>query len=143
MSLKIAHRLLKQIHQHGEAAYPEEGAGLLLGIVEGERRQVHEILPLENARENSARHNRYLITPKDMLFAEQEAMRKGLDVIGVFHSHPDHPNHPSDFDRQWALPWFSYMITSVNAGKAVESCCWRLAEDRQSFFEERIVLSIA
>ena len=141
MSLHIQDDMLKKIHEHGAEAYPEEGAGLLLGLDGKEGRQVTEILPLTNSREDQARHNRYLITAKDMLAGEKEAMRLGVDVIGVFHSHPDHPNQPSEFDRDWALPWYSYMITSVHQGTAVESRSWRLSEDRQSFLEE--VLTVA
>lgn len=138
MTIEISEALMKQIHKNGEAAYPEEGAGLLLGDVQDERRLARLILPLVNAREASARHNRYLITPQDMLHAEQQAAQLGLDILGVFHSHPDHPNRPSEFDREWAIPWYSYMITSVNAGQAVESRSWRLNEDRLDFEEESI-----
>jgi proteasome lid subunit RPN8/RPN11 len=99
---------------------------------------VTEILKLPNAREDSARHNRYLLTPQDVLRSEQEAANRGLDVIGVFHSHPDHPNEPSEFDRDWAMPWFSYIITNVNDGKAVGSRSWRLTDDRSAFDEEPI-----
>jgi proteasome lid subunit RPN8/RPN11 len=133
--------ILSSIHANGEAAYPEEGAGLLLGVAEDGRRLVREILAFPNAREAGARHNRYLITPQDMLHGEQEAMRRGLDIVGVFHSHPDHPNRPSEFDREWALPWYSYLITSVQSGEAVESRSWRLLEDRSGFEEEEIVSS--
>jgi proteasome lid subunit RPN8/RPN11 len=142
MGLSISPQVLKEIHAHGEAAYPEEGAGLLLGEVNGDERVVQAILGIENAREDEARHNRYLITAQDMLRGEQEAMRRGLDIIGVFHSHPDHPNRPSEFDREWALPWYSYLITSVNAGRAQESRCWRLEEDRSSFREERLIVEV-
>lgn len=138
MALTLTTTLLKSIHTHGETAYPEEGAGLLLGSVEGELKQVVEILPINNAREDSARHNRYLLTPQDYLRGEQEAAQRGLDILGVFHSHPDHPNRPSEFDRDWAMPWFSYIITSINAGKAVESRSWLLQEDRMAFVEEAI-----
>ncbi len=132
--LKIMQELLGRIHAHGEEAYPEEGAGFLLGA-EG---QVDDILPLPNAREDSARHNRYLIAPEDYLKAEMTADKLGLSLIGVFHSHPDHPNCPSEFDREWAQPFFSYIITSVQSGKAIESRSWRLAEDRSRFEEETI-----
>jgi proteasome lid subunit RPN8/RPN11 len=140
MSLHIPSELLERIHRNGEAAYPEEGAGLLLGTANGEHKQVTAILALPNAREDSARHNRYLLTPQDYIQGEQEAARLGLDVLGVFHSHPDHPNRPSEFDREWAMPWFSYMITSVQSGHAVESRSWRLAEDRSGFIEETILI---
>ena len=138
MVLEITPAILEQIHAHGEAAYPEEGAGLLLGVSGVEGKQARAILRLGNAREDAARHNRYLLTPQDYLRGEQEAARLGLDVIGVFHSHPDHPNRPSEFDREWAMPWFSYLITSVQSGTAVSSRSWRLSEDRGDFVEEPI-----
>lgn len=141
MTLEISIQLLEQIHRDGEAAYPEESAGLILGAVDGELRRAKAIFPLSNAREDAARHNRYLITAQDMLHGEQEALRRGLAVLGIFHSHPDHPNRPSEFDREWALPWFSYLITSVHSGVAVESRSWRLRDDRSSFEEEIIVLN--
>jgi len=136
----ISDDLLRRIHAHGEAAYPDEGAGFLLGFVNGDERFVSAILPLENAREAGARRNRYLLTPQDFLRAEQEAARLGLDLLGVFHSHPDHPSQPSEFDREWALPWFSYLISSVQAGQTAGSRCWRLVEDRSGFYEEPILL---
>ncbi len=139
--LEIANETLNLILSHGENAYPEEGAGFLLGSADGENRQVIAILGLSNAREDTARHNRYLLTPQDYLRGEQEGERLGLDVLGVFHSHPDHPNRPSEYDREWAMPWFSYLITSVQAGRAGESRAWRLAEDRAEFVEEMIVVN--
>ncbi len=138
MRLEITSDLLEQIHVHGEGAYPGEGAGFMLGKSGADLRVVATILKLPNAREETAQHNRYLLTPQDMLRSEQEADKLGLDVIGVFHSHPDHPNQPSEFDRQWAMPWFSYIITSVNDGKAVASRSWRLTDDREMFIEESI-----
>lgn len=139
--LEIASEVLKKIHAHGEKAYPEEGAGFLLGKVDGEQRRVTAILELVNAREDAARHNRYLLTPQDYLRGEQEADRLNLDVLGVFHSHPDHPSLPSEFDRQWAMPWFSYLITSVQVGRAAGSRVWRLVEDRSQFDEEKIEIT--
>jgi proteasome lid subunit RPN8/RPN11 len=137
MALEINPALLAEIHAHGEAAYPEEGAGFLFGT-DGENRQVQKLRPLPNSREDGARHNRYLISPKDYMDAEAEADRLGLTLLGVFHSHPDHPDRPSEYDREWAQPFFSYIITSVEQGKAVESKSWRLLEDRSAFIEEEI-----
>ena len=135
--LQLTEDLLSQIHAHGEQAYPEEGAGFMLGSA-GEDRSVQAIFPLSNAREDAARQNRYLITPLDYVKAEGEAERLGLSLVGVFHSHPDHPNSPSEFDREWAQPYFSYLITSVRSGKALETRSWRLVEDRSEFQEEHI-----
>lgn len=138
MVLRISKELLQQIHLHGEGAYPDEGAGLLLGATENGDKRVSQLITFANAREPSARRNRYLITPQDYLRGEQEAARLGLDVIGVFHSHPDHSNRPSEFDREWAMPGWSYVITSVQSGKAMESRSWLLSEDRSQFLEESI-----
>ena len=136
--LQIGKDILAQIFAHGESSYPDEGAGFLLGYDDGEQRTVAQIFTTENAREDEARHNRYLVTPQEYLQAEIAAELMGLSLIGVFHSHPDHPNEPSEFDREWAQPFFSYIITSVNDGKAIGSRSWRLAEDRSKFEEEEI-----
>ena len=141
MTLQFSEAVLAQIHAHGAKAYPQEGAGFLLGTDEAQR-TVQAIFSLSNAREEAARHNRYLITPADYLKAELQAERLGLKLIGVFHSHPDHPNQPSEFDREWAQPYFSYIITSVESGKARESRSWRLVEDRSRFEEEKIQITI-
>jgi len=141
MTLTLSKETLQQIHAHGSASYPDEGAGFLLGKDNGTERHVTQIFTTENAREDEARHNRYLVAPEDYLKAEITADKLGLSLIGVFHSHPDSPNRPSEFDREWAQPFFSYIITSVNEGKAIESRSWRLAEDRSKFEEEEITSS--
>lgn len=138
VNLVIKNDLLDKIHAYCESVYPSEAAGLLLGKAERERKIVERIVMVSNSRESSAQHNRYLITPQDMLAGEKEAMRWNLDVVGIFHSHPDHPNRPSEFDRQWALPWYSYIITCVQQGIAIGSRSWRLADDRSAFEEERM-----
>lgn len=134
MSLKITNELVNGIEKHIEAAYPEEGAGFLLGV----NGEVREILSLPNAREDEARHNRFLFTPEDYLKAEMKAMELGVDLIGVFHSHPDCPNVPSEYDREWAQPFFSYIISRVDKGKTVSHRSWRLVEDRSTYEEEEI-----
>lgn len=140
MIIEIPLEALERIHAHGELSYPEEGAGLLLGWIEAERKRVIDILALPNAREDGSRHNRYLLSPEDYLKGEDEAASRGLEVIGVFHSHPDHPDQPSDFDREWAWPALSYLITSVRKGRAVSSRSWCLKDDRSAFIEERTVI---
>ena len=132
--LAVSNDLIEKINKHVEKAYPEEGAGFLIGV-EGE---VQQILPLGNAREDEARHNRFLITPEDYLKAELTADKLGLSLIGVFHSHPDCPNIPSEYDREWAQPFFSYIITRVDKGKVSNHRSWRLIEDRTKYEEEKI-----
>ena len=73
-------------------------------------------------------------------YGEQEAEKQGLSIIGIFHSHPDHPNQPSEFDQEWAIPWYSYLITSVYLGQAVGSKSWRLKDDRSGFIPEELIL---
>ncbi len=138
MTLVLPEEILTRIHQQGEQAYPEEGAGLLLGEIRDGERWISELLPLTNMREEGVRRNRYQLSPEDYLKGEEMADRMGLEVLGVFHSHPDHPNRPSEFDRQWAWPNFSYLITSVVQGVAVESRSWRLVEDRAKFNQEEL-----
>jgi proteasome lid subunit RPN8/RPN11 len=137
--IEILPELLDEIRGCAEFAYPDEGAGLLLGKISDQVKIVEKIMPLENTRESEARRRRYLLTAKDYARAEIEAARSGLEVLGVFHSHPDHPAYPSEFDRQWAMPWFSYLITSVNSGQAEATRSWRLEENRSSFYEEAIL----
>ena len=132
--LVVSNEVIEQINSHVEEAYPEEGAGFLIG----DNGEVKEIIALSNAREDEARHNRFLITPEDYLKAELKADSLGLSLIGVFHSHPDCPNVPSEYDREWAQPFFSYIITRVDDGKAVNHRSWRLVEDRSKYDEEEI-----
>ena len=132
--LKISSELMARMEAHLERAYPGEGAGFLLGM-DGD---ATEVLPLENAREDEAKHNRFLLTPQDYLKAEMKAMQLGVDLIGVFHSHPDCPNVPSEYDREWAQPFFSYVITRVDNGKVASHRSWKLMEDRSRYDEEEI-----
>ena len=134
--LKISNDLLVRIDAHLEAAYPDEGAGFLLGV-EGE---VKEILTLPNAREDGARHNRFLIMAKEYMKAEVKADSLTMSLIGVFHSHPDCPNVPSEYDREWAQPSFSYLIARVDNGKVVSLRSWKLKEDRSNYDEEEVFI---
>ncbi len=129
---------------HLQTAYPNEGAGLLLGRADGADpavRRVERILPLANRFEPGEQYHRYLITAQDMLDGETEAERLGLDVVGVFHSHPDHPARASEYDREHALPWYSYLIVSIQQGKPAEARVWMLAEDRSRFLEQELTIS--
>jgi proteasome lid subunit RPN8/RPN11 len=138
VSLRISDRILAEIHAYGESRYPEEAAGLILGTANSEDRIAQQVLPLENSFEQSQRSRRYLIEPQEMLRAEQQAEQLGMDVIGVFHSHPDHPPAPSQFDLHWAVPWYVYLITSVQNGIAEHSRVWRLLDDHSSMVEEQL-----
>ena len=137
MILMLPVRESERIVAHLCRAYPEEGCGVLLGRDVGAKREVVGFIALENRIEDS-RHNRYLISPEQFLAADRVAREAGLDVIGFFHSHPDHPARPSSFDLKHAWPYYSYLIMSVVRGDAVEARSFRLAEDRSQFEEETV-----
>jgi proteasome lid subunit RPN8/RPN11 len=129
---------IRQIEAHGERTFPYECGGMLIGRFEDGKKSVVELLPMENAIDEAQQHNRVLILPKDVLRAERYAREKKLDVVGYYHSHPDHPAIPSQFDLDHALPVWTYIIVSVASGKAVDIRAWEMENDRSKFNEEEI-----
>ena len=98
-----------------------------------------QMLPIENQWDEAERRRRFLITPEEMLRAEREARKLGLDILGFYHSHPDAPARPSDFDREHAWPWYAYVIAEVRGGEFVTMTSWTLRDDRQAYDEQEIV----
>jgi proteasome lid subunit RPN8/RPN11 len=136
--LRIGEDLLARIHAHGAETYPQECCGALLGRENGNgSRDVLALLPLANRRDDSPR-NRFELTPGDVRLAEKTAREKSLEVIGWYHSHPDHPARPSEYDREHAWPWYSYVIVSVEQGRARDTTSWRLQETRAAYDPEVI-----
>lgn len=135
MVLKVTDEAAARIRAHGAETYPHECCGALLGRDADTAREVLDLLPLANRRQDSPR-NRFAITADDVRAAEQAAREKGLALVGWYHSHPDHPARPSDFDRQHAWPWYSYVIVSVERGEPKQMTSWRLADDRSRFANE-------
>ena len=130
------------ITAHAERDYPHECGGMLIGRFEADGRKiVVETFPLENAREEEARHNRVLILPGDVLKVERYAREKKMDVIGYYHSHPESHAVPSQYDLDHALPVWSYVIASVIKGKVVDIFSWEMENDRSKFNEEEIAKS--
>lgn len=141
MTLILAAKELEQMKQHVEGTYPYEGGGLLIGQADEQgRKLVTEIKPFANQRAVADQHNRILITEQMYRAGEDEADSRHLLLVGFFHSHPDHPARPSEFDREHALPWWSYVIISVQQGQAAEMLSWELKDDRSAFEAEEIVL---
>jgi proteasome lid subunit RPN8/RPN11 len=139
MKLRLPETARQEILAHGEAAYPEECCGAMLGR-DGDDgvRQVVEVLRIGNTKDEN-RTRRYLIDPQELLNAEKVARQKKLDVVGIYHSHPDHPSAPSEFDREHAMPFWSYVIIAVEKGKAKLLTSWQLSEDRAVFNPEEVV----
>lgn len=135
--LRVGEALIEKIHEHGARDYPNECCGALLGNDEGTDRAVLGLVPLANQR-NDSPQNRFSITSEDVRLAEREARAKGWELIGWYHSHPDSPARPSDFDREHAWPWYSYIIFQVERGEPREMRSWRLDDDRAKYEEESI-----
>ncbi len=133
--------LNKHIRARGAESYPHECCGALLGADRESGREVLELFPLVNRREDSP-GNRFSITPDDFRAAEKAARERGLDLVGWYHSHPDHPARPSEYDREHAWPWYSYIVVSVVEREPREMTSWRLADDRSHFEPEKIELRL-
>ena len=137
--IQLATQQRNEIAAHGERDYPHECCGLLLGNFAGAgAKTVTEIYPISNAREEAAKRNRFLIRPEELLRGEQYAAQHGLDVVGFYHSHPDHPAVPSGYDLEHAWPVYSYIVVAVGAGAAGELRSWEMEPDRSKFTEEEI-----
>lgn len=135
--MKTTNAVLRDIHQHGEATYPEECCGFLLGTA-GEENHVTALHQVPN-RQDDQRTHRYTITPADYRNADEAASAKGLDIVGMYHSHPDHPAWPSETDLAEAtFPGYTYVIVAVREGVATDLTAWTLAPDRSSFLKQPI-----
>lgn len=134
MRIEIPEQLIQQINTHGEESYPYECCGMVLGAHRDDSQMVQMILPIKNSQDEN-RRRRFLITPSQYLESERIAAGHHCDLLGFYHSHPDHQAVPSDFDTAHALPWFVYIIVSVNKGRADSISAWFLSDDRSRFME--------
>jgi proteasome lid subunit RPN8/RPN11 len=137
MPLLLGAHETQALLDHLLRCYPEEGCGLLVGRDGPGGREVRRVVPLRN-RDEAPRDRRYTIAPEDFLAVEREARRAGLDVVGFFHSHPDHPAVPSAFDLEHAWPYYSYVIASLERGRVAECRAYRLSDDRARFEPEAV-----
>jgi proteasome lid subunit RPN8/RPN11 len=120
----------RAIRNHGEETYPHECCGALVGRAN----RVTAAVPLPNTTEEGPRR-RFLVRPSDYRLAERRVAELGGELLGFYHSHPDHPARPSQYDLDHAWPTFAYVIVSVAAGKAGDLAVWWLKEDRSTFEE--------
>lgn len=135
-ALSIDAEQLQRLVAHAEEGYPHEVVGLLAGSRDEAR--VTRVHPLINERADSPR-NRYIVSGLAVMKAELALNAEGLEVVGYYHSHPDHPADYSEYDREHALPNMSYVIASVASGGVVDIKSWRLTEDRAAMTPEPIV----
>src|SRR5574337_54080 len=158
MSIKLNQSHINSMREHAARDYPSECCWMLLGRADGDDKQVGEVVALKNLRHDPARaqellpldspdretdRNRFLIDPLEQLKVEKDARQRGLDVVGYYHSHPDHLARPSNYDREHAWPWYSYIIVSIERGAARDLTSWVLAENRSVFSREQVEIVAA
>ena len=136
--IEIKKNHIDQIKEHAQKDYPYECCGILLGKFENGEKTVTQVLEISNEKEEENRHNRYLIPSSKILETELYAIKNGLDIVGFYHSHPDHSAVPSAYDVEHALPVYSYLIVSVYAAKAVDFTISVLSANREKFEKELI-----
>ncbi|HEX2905211.1 MAG TPA: M67 family metallopeptidase [Phototrophicaceae bacterium] len=141
MGVVLERALQQNIFRHLEAAYPNEGGGFLLGAQDNGTVRVTEVIQIENVFAAEEQYHRYAMTPQDWARLEDEADARGLALVGYYHSHPDSPAIPSIYDRDHALPFFVYLITSVQQGQAAEMFAWLLRVDRSQFDAETLTVN--
>ncbi|MDH3975917.1 MAG: M67 family metallopeptidase [Deltaproteobacteria bacterium] len=135
--IKLNKEHMEVIEAHGCEGYPHEVCGIIMGHFDEGTHVATEVRRAANLN-NERAHDRYEMDPKDLLKAEREGRERGVEIIGYYHSHPDHPDRPSEFDRQRAWPGYSYLIASVMGGKEVTARSWLLNEETSTFDEEEI-----
>ena len=135
-SLALRPEVEDAIRAHAREAYPHECCGALIG----RERAVRAAFALPNTTEEGPRR-RFLVRPDDYRAAERHSQALGLDLLGFYHSHPDHPARPSQYDLDHAWPFFSYIIVSATADGTGALTSWRLREDRSAFDEEPVARS--
>jgi proteasome lid subunit RPN8/RPN11 len=137
VTVRLAASLADDIRRQGEAAYPAECCGALVGrSAEDGIKDVVRLAPAFNRRTDDP--HRYLISPDDLRRLEAQVRAEGLEIVGYYHSHPDHPAVPSGFDAEHAWPWYSYVIVQVEQGRGADLTSWVLEDDRPRMHAESL-----
>ena len=133
----------RQIESEGAGSYPNECCGIIYGKdsneLTGSKRIVSRLEPVDNSFEAGEQYHRFSITPETLMRAEKESAKRGELVLGFYHSHPDHPARPSEYDRTHAWPFYSYVIVSIAKGEAVDMTSWMLNEQTETFSRQDII----
>jgi len=148
--LELTPDLLDAIYNHATCTYPNECCGLLVGVCQSDQRQVMAVKPMQNAwsaevaaemqiNYSQGTRDRYWLDPAQMLEVMREARSQSQEIVGVYHSHPDHVATPSECDRQLAWQNYSYLILAVGQGKVVDHQSWVL-DDNHRFQSEAILI---
>ncbi|MBV6623909.1 MAG: M67 family metallopeptidase [Rivularia sp. (in: Bacteria)] len=147
--IRLDKQHLQIINSHAQNTYPEECCGVVLGSISGDRKIVVEVIPTQNAWDSQSaddfsgsdldrsKKRRYTIAPREMLQLQKTSRERNLNIIGIFHSHPDYEAIPSEFDRKYAWQEYSYIIVSVQKGQPTDVNSWVL-DDNSVFQQEEI-----
>jgi len=141
--LILSPAIARAIEAEGIAAYPNECCGVMYGMdvtTDGSgERVVEKIEPLLNAFDPTERYHRFSVDPKELMRAEETAARERRLVLGFYHSHPDHPARPSEYDRVHAWPFYSYVIVAIAERRPGAMTSWLLDDQTEQFVEQRIL----
>lgn len=138
IKLLLPESLARQIEKEGSAAYPNECCGIMYGKDGLEGRNVERIEAVANVFDEVERYHRFSISPQQLMAAEKKAGDEGRLVLGFYHSHPDHPARPSEYDRQHAWPFYSYVIVAISKGEPLDMTSWILDEATETFSRQDI-----
>ncbi len=138
-ALNIPKAVYDEITSHAKDSYPNECCGVLVGSQQKEKRifASHRVQNQNNDRAS----DRYIIDPKEINMIDRQCRVEDTQILGFYHSHPDHPDRPSKYDREWGQAGYSYVIISVNGGKYVSVKSWTFEADNEPFREEKIKIA--
>ena len=139
-TLLLSVAIASQIEQEGIGAYPNECCGILIGRDGADERIVEKLIPMKNVFDAAEQYHRFSIDSMALVRADEEASKNGQVVLGFYHSHPDHPARPSEYDRTHVPPWefYSHLIVAIHQRKPVDMTCWRMNEQTEQFQEQAI-----
>ncbi len=143
-AIMLPKSIARQIESEGSAAYPNECCGILIGKEVDGKRRVERLAPMKNVFDAGEQYHRFSIDPLAQIEAEKSANDAGLMVLGYYHSHPDHPARPSEYDRTHVPPWsfYSHIIVAIEKGRPVAMTAWFMNEETEQFAEMELVREI-
>ena len=139
MAIRLSKALIDEIQAHATEDFPHECCGVMVGTASGDNKAVTALHKADNVHEDG-HERRYLISPEQLMKIDRDARASGQTIVGIYHSHPNHPAQPSGYDREWAWPWYSYIIVSVMDGVVKDTTNWVLLDDRSAFEAENLTI---
>jgi proteasome lid subunit RPN8/RPN11 len=140
MPLILSEALKRRIEAEGSAAYPHECCGVMVGRDGAAGRVVERLEAMDNVWDTAEQRRRFAIDPKALMRIDREVAAEGKVVLGFYHSHPDHPARPSETDRMYGWPFYSYVIVSIQNRQPAEMTCWMLNEETEQFEEQSLAV---